>query len=214
MASFVGRLADGISRFPARLRELQQFLEEDRLLASRESPEYAQARSLIQNAMDATRFLSQITQYFSQLIVPLGEVPPRNLNIINSPPGYRISNMLPNMLNMPLCKLTIKTNYSHGVKFHDFSRSVKFNHFSQGVKFHHFSQGVKFHHFTNGVKFHCFLMVSNLTIFSHDVKFDHFSQGVKFHDFLPRVSNFTTLPTVSNFIYSHGVKFYNFSHGL
>jgi hypothetical protein len=32
LAGFVQRLADGIERFPPRLRELQQFLEEDRLL--------------------------------------------------------------------------------------------------------------------------------------------------------------------------------------
>ena len=44
LAAFVGRLADGIERFPRRLRELQSFLEEDPLLVSRESTEYAQAR--------------------------------------------------------------------------------------------------------------------------------------------------------------------------
>ena len=95
LASFVGRLASGIERFPAGLRELQQFLEEDRRLASRDTDEYAQARSLIQNAMDATRFLSQITSSFAQLIVPLGETPPRNLNIINSPSHFRMA--LPNV---------------------------------------------------------------------------------------------------------------------
>ena len=52
-------------------------------------------RSLIQNAMDATRFLSVLTQNFSQLIVPLGEVPPRNLNII--PNHSRMQIAFPNM---------------------------------------------------------------------------------------------------------------------
>ena len=45
--------------------------------------------------MDATRFLSVLTQNFSQLIVPLGEVPPRNLNII--PNHSRMQIAFPNM---------------------------------------------------------------------------------------------------------------------
>ena len=44
LAGFVGRLADGIERYPQRLREMQSFLEEDPLLVSRESTEYARAR--------------------------------------------------------------------------------------------------------------------------------------------------------------------------
>jgi len=62
LASFVARLADGIERFPPRLREIQEFMEADRPLQSRSSDEYSRARSLIQNAMDAIRNLSHLTQ--------------------------------------------------------------------------------------------------------------------------------------------------------
>jgi len=94
LASFVGRLADGIQRFPPRLREIEAFMSADRPLQTRDSEEYARARSLIQNAMDAVRHLSHLTQIFSSLVIPLGDEPPRNLNIINTRPHQTLSNFI------------------------------------------------------------------------------------------------------------------------
>ena len=76
-------------------------MEHDRPLQSRSSDEYSRARSLIQNAMDAIRNLSHLTQYFSQLVIPLGDEPPRNLNIIQSPSTPRLS--MSNFI-IPPCK--------------------------------------------------------------------------------------------------------------
>ena len=66
----------------------------DRPLQTRDSEEYARARSLIQNAMDAVRHLSHLTQIFSSLVIPLGDEPPRNLNIINTRPHQTLSNFI------------------------------------------------------------------------------------------------------------------------
>lgn len=77
-------------------------MEADQPLQSRNSEEYGRARSLIQNAMDAIRNLSHLTQYFSQLVIPLGDEPPRNLNIIQNSTGPRLS--MANYI-IPQCKL-------------------------------------------------------------------------------------------------------------
>ena len=79
-------------------------MEADRPLQSRSSDEYSRARSLIQNAMDAIRNLSHLTQYFSQLVIPLGDEPPRNLNIIQSPSTPRLS--MSNFI-IPNCKFYV-----------------------------------------------------------------------------------------------------------
>lgn len=111
LASIVNRAADSIERFPAALRRLHTFISDDPLLASRNSTEFTEARSLVQNAMDASRYLHQFAQVkndhgffinndvkiFSSLIIPLGEVPPRNLNIIQQG-NYRLP---PNILLAP-----------------------------------------------------------------------------------------------------------------
>lgn len=64
LASLVNRAADSIERYPSALRRLHTFIRDDPLLASRSSTEFMEARSLVQNAMDASRYLHQFAQVY------------------------------------------------------------------------------------------------------------------------------------------------------
>ena len=71
------------------LTRLGEQLIRDQHLGEHTSAEYQQHRRIIQNNMDAARYLSPQLQYFCQFIIPLGESRPRRLAVIAQPGGQQ-----------------------------------------------------------------------------------------------------------------------------
>ena len=64
------------------IRYLKDDLVRDQALASRSSSEFQRQRRLIQNTMDAARYLSPELQNFCNFIIPLGTPPRRILSVV------------------------------------------------------------------------------------------------------------------------------------
>ena len=64
------------------MERLGKLLVQDRRLPDRECEDYGTHRRLIQNNMDAARYLSPQLRNFSEFIIPVAEERPRRLGVI------------------------------------------------------------------------------------------------------------------------------------
>merc|ERR1712130_189052 len=87
LGHFAQDMSESLLTWSHQLERLGKQLVRDEALPDREATEYRDQRRLIQNNMDAARYLSPQLQNFSQFIVPLGEARPRRLAVVPGPNG-------------------------------------------------------------------------------------------------------------------------------
>jgi len=85
LGHFAQDMSESLLTWSHQLKRLGEQLVRDEALPDRDAPEYRDQRRLIQNNMDAARYLSPQLQNFSQFIVPLGESRPRRLAVVPGP---------------------------------------------------------------------------------------------------------------------------------
>jgi len=76
-------MANSLRTWSFQLHRLSDQLIRDEPLPDKNAPEYETARRLIQNNMDASRYMSPELQHFCQFVIPLGDEPPRGLATMN-----------------------------------------------------------------------------------------------------------------------------------
>ena len=84
LGRFTQEMSNSMLTWSMQLHRLADQLIKDEPLPDRNSDKYAKHRRLIQNNMDASRYLSPQLQNFSKFVIPLGEPPPRRLAVVNS----------------------------------------------------------------------------------------------------------------------------------
>ena len=75
-------MANSLTMWAVQLHQLSEQLIRDKQVSGLESEEFIRDRRLIQNSMDAARYMGQELLTFSQLVIPLQEKPPRKLTVI------------------------------------------------------------------------------------------------------------------------------------
>ena len=75
-------MANSLRTWSFQLHRLSDQLIRDEALPDKSSKEYELSRRLIQNNMDASRYMSPELQNFCQFVIPLGDVPPRGLAVM------------------------------------------------------------------------------------------------------------------------------------
>jgi len=75
-------MANSLRTWSFQLHRLSDQLIRDESLPDPNSKEYQKARRLIQNNMDASRYMSPELQNFCQFVIPLGDEPPRGLAVL------------------------------------------------------------------------------------------------------------------------------------
>merc|ERR1712106_1038409 len=75
-------MANSLRTWSFQLHRLSDQLIRDEPLPDSNSKEYQTARRLIQNNMDASRYMSPELQNFCQFVIPLGDEPPRGLAVL------------------------------------------------------------------------------------------------------------------------------------
>jgi len=83
LGRFTQEMSNSMLTWSMQLHRLADQLIKDEPLPDRNSEKYAKHRRLIQNNMDASRYLSPQLQNFSKFVIPLGEPPPRRLAVVN-----------------------------------------------------------------------------------------------------------------------------------
>lgn len=78
-------MANSLRTWSFQLHRLSDQLIRDEALPDKSSKEYELSRRLIQNNMDASRYMSPELQNFCQFVIPLGDVPPRGLAVMQKP---------------------------------------------------------------------------------------------------------------------------------
>ena len=76
-------MANSLRTWSFQLHRLSDQLIRDEPLPDSNSKEYQTARRLIQNNMDASRYMSPELQNFCQFVIPLGDEPPRGLAVLS-----------------------------------------------------------------------------------------------------------------------------------
>ena len=79
---FVRIMANSLITWAVQLHRLSDQLIRDEQVTDSESEKFKKARRLIQNNMDAARYMAQELSTFSQLVIPLKENPPRRITIM------------------------------------------------------------------------------------------------------------------------------------
>lgn len=83
LGRFTQEMSNSMLTWSMQLHRLADQLIKDEPLPDRNAEQYQKNRRLIQNNMDASRYLSPQLQNFCQFVVPLGETPPRRLAVVN-----------------------------------------------------------------------------------------------------------------------------------
>ena len=71
----------GFQAWSFHLHRLSDQLMRDEPLSDKNTPEYERACRLVQNNMDASRYLAPALQHFRHFVIPLGDEPPRGLDV-------------------------------------------------------------------------------------------------------------------------------------